>query len=118
MGVLMSSSFLMMSSIPRAGLLGISEGKVAVEGVFKAGSDGFGEQGVLMAGMVGVGVGEDDDVGDADDESDPSVAEVGGDDASDDVAEGMMLCSAFTAPGPYCQTSRRGTTAMPAAGKE
>lgn len=89
----MSSSLLITSSIPGAGLRGISEGNVADEGVFNAGKVGLGDRGVLMMGTKGVGVGEADTVGEVDDEADPSVADEGGDDASDEVGEGMVSCS-------------------------
>lgn len=94
----------MISSIPGAGLLGSSEGRVADDGVFNAGSVGLGERGVLMVGIAGVGVGEDDGVGDADDESDPSVADEGGDDASDEASEGMMVRNAVHTTESCCQS--------------
>lgn len=91
-GVLRSSSCLITSSIPGAGLLGSSDGRVIDDGVFRAGRAGFGDRGVLMIGTVGVGVGEDDDVGVADDEVELSTADDGGgDDASDEGGEGMMI---------------------------
>ena len=49
-GVLVSSSCLITSSKPGAGLLGSSEGRVADLGVLSAGSSGFGERGVRMVG--------------------------------------------------------------------
>lgn len=90
-GVVRSSSLLMTSSIPGAGLLGSSEGRVAVDGVFKAGRAGLGDRGVLMVGTIGVGVGEDDDTGDGDDEVERSVRVDGGDEASDDPVEDIVL---------------------------
>lgn len=81
----------MTSSIPGAGLRGSSDGKVAVDGVFNAGSVGLGDLGVLMVGMVGVGVvEEDEDTGDGDGEVDPPVTVEGGDEASDEAGEVMM----------------------------
>jgi hypothetical protein len=50
MGVFASSSCLMTSSSPGAGLLGSSEGNVADLGVLSGGSSGFGERGVSMVG--------------------------------------------------------------------
>ena len=58
-GVLVSSSCLITSSMPGAGLLGSSEGMVADLGVLSGGSSGFGERGVSMVGRSGFG-----DVGD------------------------------------------------------
>lgn len=89
-GVVRSSSLLMTSSIPGAGLLGSSEGNVAVDGVFSAGSAGLGDRGALMMGTVGVGVGAVDDTGDTDDDVDPSVAVEGGDEASEEAGEVML----------------------------
>lgn len=88
-GVVKSLSLLMTSSIPGAGLRGSSDGKVAVEGVFNVGRFGLGDRGVLMVGMVGVGVGEEDDSGDWDDEVDVPVPVEGGDEASDKGGEVM-----------------------------
>lgn len=48
MGVLMSSSCLMMSRKPEAGLLGSSDGKVAERGVLSDGNLGVGTVGVLF----------------------------------------------------------------------
>ena len=64
MGVLMSSSScLMTSSRPGSGLLGISEGKLVIIGVLRAGKAGFGDLGVSAVGGVvlmvgGIGLGE------------------------------------------------------------
>ena len=63
MGVFMSSSScFMISSRPRSGLLGSSEGRLAVLGVLRAGKAGFGDLGgsavgevVLMVGGMGSG---------------------------------------------------------------
>lgn len=85
-----SSSLLMTSSIPGAGLLGSSEGNVAVDGVFSAGSVGLGDRGVLMMGTVRVGVGVVDDTGDTDDDVDSSVPVEGGDEASEEAGEVML----------------------------
>lgn len=79
----------MTSSIPGAGLRGSSEGNVADDGVFSAVRVGLGDRGVLMMGTEGIGVGEEDPVGDVDDEVEPSVTDEGGDEASDEVGEGM-----------------------------
>lgn len=103
-----SSSFLITSNIPGAGLLGSSEGNVAVAGVFKAGSVGFGDCNGLMVGIVGVGVGEEDDAGDADDEVEPPPMDVGGDEASDDSAEDMMPCNTLPNTEPCCQPNDSG----------
>lgn len=43
-----------------------------------------------MMGTEGIGVGEEDAVGDVDDEVEPSVTDEGGVEASDEVGEGMM----------------------------
>ena len=68
MGVLMSSSScLITSSRPGSGLIGSSEGRVAVLGVLRAGKVGLGDLGasavgevVLMVGGTGLGeAGED-----------------------------------------------------------
>ncbi len=64
MGVLMSSSScLITSSRPGSGLLGSSEGRLAVLGVLRAGKVGLGDLGVSAVGEVvlmvgGVGLGE------------------------------------------------------------
>ena len=57
MGVLRSSSTFTTSRWPGTGLLGISEGRVADLGVFKAGKFGFGDFGdtVLIVGVGGSG---------------------------------------------------------------
>ena len=63
MGVLMSSSScFMISNLPGSGLLGSSEGRLAVLGVLRAGKAGFGDLGasavgevVLMVGGIGLG---------------------------------------------------------------
>ena len=102
-GVVRSSSFLITSNIPGAGLLGSSEGNVAVDGVFKVGSVGLGDRGVLMVGTVGVGVDEDDDTGDADDDVDPSTVDESGDEASDESAVDMMPCTFFPSIEPWYQ---------------
>lgn len=88
----------MTSSIPGAGLRGSSEGNVADEGVFSAGRAGLGDRGVLMMGTEGIVVGEEDTVGDVDDEVEPSVTEDGCDEASDGVGDNMMNRSTFNAP--------------------
>lgn len=95
----------MTSSIPGAGLLGSSDGKVAVEGVFSAGRVGLGDRGVLMVGIVGAGVGEDDDTGDADDEADPpvTVTVAGGDKGLGEAAEVMMASSSLKVAEACCQ---------------
>lgn len=90
MGVVKSSSLLMTSSMPTAGLLGSSEGSVAVDGVFRAGSVGLGDRGVLIMGTAEAGVGVDDDTGDSDDEVEPSAAVEGGDEASEEAGEVMF----------------------------
>ena len=65
MGVFMSSSScLMISSRPGNGLLGSSDGRLAVLGVLRAGKAGFGDLGVSAVGEVvlmvgGMGLGED-----------------------------------------------------------
>lgn len=81
--------------MPGAGLLGSSEGRVVDDGVFSAGRAGFGDRGVLMIGTIGIGVGEEDDVGVADDDVELSTADDGGDDTSEEVAEGMMFGDTF-----------------------
>ena len=64
MGVFISSSScFMMSSRPGSGLLGNSEGRLAVLGVSRAGKAGFGDLGVSAVGEVvlmvgGMGSGE------------------------------------------------------------
>ena len=64
MGVLISSSScLMISSRPGSGLLGSSEGRLAVLGVLRAGKAGFGDLGESAVGEVvqmvgGRGLGE------------------------------------------------------------
>lgn len=113
-GVLMSSSFLMTSSIPGAGLRGSSEGNVADEGVFSDGRAGLGDRGVLMMGTEGIGVGEEDTVGDVDDEVEPSVTEDGCDEASDGVGDDMMNRSTLDAPKAGCDLNE----SMPAADNE
>jgi len=57
MGVFASSSCLITSSSPSAGLLGSSEGNVADLGVLSGGSSGFGERGVSMVGSSVLGDG-------------------------------------------------------------
>lgn len=58
MGVLMSSSScFMISSRPGSGLLGSSEGRLAVLGVLRTGKVGFGELGVSAVGEVVLMVG-------------------------------------------------------------
>ena len=54
-GVLASSSCLMTSRSPGAGLRGSSEGRVADLGVLSGGRSGFGERGVCMVGRSGFG---------------------------------------------------------------
>lgn len=68
MGVLMSSSScFMISSRPGCGLLGSSDGRLAVLGVLRAGRVGFGDFGVSAVGEVvlmvgGRGLGEVGDI--------------------------------------------------------
>ena len=67
MGVLMSSSScLITSSRPGSGLLGSSEGRLAVLGVMRAGKVGFGDLGVSVGEVVlmmgGIGLGEAGDM--------------------------------------------------------
>ena len=68
MGVFMSSSScFMISSRPGRGLLGSSDGKLAVAGVLRAGKAGFGDLGVSAVGEVvlmvgGIGSGEAGDM--------------------------------------------------------
>ena len=58
MGVLMSSSScLMISSRPGNGLLGSSDGRLAVLGVLRGGKAGFGDWGVSTVGEVVLMVG-------------------------------------------------------------
>lgn len=118
-GVVRSSSLLIISNIPGIGLLGSSEGSVVVDGVFKAGRAGLGDRGVLMVGTVGVGVGEDDETGDGDDEADPPVTVDGGDEASDDSVEDIVPWVSSTIGSRTVKlTTQVGTRAMPAAGNE
>ena len=99
----------MTSSIPGTGLLGSSEGNVADDGVFNVGNVGLGDRGVLMMGTEGVGVGEDDEVGEVDDDADLSVTDEGGDEASDEVAEGIMYWSTFDTAKAGCHLNESET---------
>lgn len=95
MGVLMSSSScFMLSNRPGSGLLGSSEGRLAVLGVLRAGKVGFGDLGVSAVGEVvlmvgGIGLGE---VGD-------------------------MMAVELERPSCQLNDPRHDQTAMPAAGR-
>ena len=100
MGVFMSSSSCFIpSSRPGRGLLGSSEGRLAVLGVLRAGKVGFGDLGVSAVGEVVLMVGG---------------AGMGGAGLGD--ARAMM---AVELKRPSCQLndSRHDQTAMPAAGR-
>lgn len=61
-GVFVSSSCLMTSRSPGAGLLGSSDGNVADLGVLSGGSSGLGERGVWIVGTACFGDGGFDEV--------------------------------------------------------
>ena len=95
MGVFMSSSScLMTSSRPGSGLLGNSEGRVAVLGVLRAGKAGFGDLGVSASGEVVLMVGG------------RGLGEVG-----------AMMAVELDRPSCQMNDTRQDQTAMPATGR-
>ena len=95
MGVLMSSSScFIMSKRPGSGLLGSSEGRLAVMGVLRAGKAGFGDLGVSAVGEVVLMVGG------------RGLGEVGG-----------MMAVELERPSCQLNDSRHDQTAMPAGGR-